>query len=84
MEVVLFNNDGMSVDSCKNLLDIVSETSPMNIKRIEFYNNMSGDAGAKHISELLTLPEFTPADVTRLAPYLDFTCPTPEKRHGRR
>ena len=36
------------------------------------------------ISELLTLPEFTPADVTRLAPYLDFTCPTPEKRHGRR
>ena len=55
MEVLLFNNDGMSVDSCKNLLDIVGETTPMNIKRMEFYNNMSGDAGAKHISELLTL-----------------------------
>lgn len=36
------------------------------------------------IGELLALPEFTPADVTRLAPYLDFTCPTPGKRHGRR
>lgn len=55
MEVLLFNNDGMSVDSCKNLLDIIGETSPMNIKRIEFFNNMSGDEGAKHISELLTL-----------------------------
>lgn len=53
--MLLFNNDGMSVDSCKNLLDIVGETTPMNIKRMEFYNNMSGDAGAKHISQLLHL-----------------------------
>lgn len=45
----------MSVDSCENLLKIIRNNSSMNIKRLEFFNNMSGDKGAKHIAELLSL-----------------------------
>ena len=53
LEVLLFNNDGMSSEACANLFTIVNKSAPMNIKRIEFYNNMSGDAGAISIASLL-------------------------------
>lgn len=43
------------MDSCENLLKIIRNNSSMNIKRLEFFNNMSGDKGAKHIAELLSL-----------------------------
>ena len=31
------------------------------------------------IGELLSLPEFSPADIRRLSPYLDFSCSKPQK-----
>ena len=53
LEVLLFNNDGMSADACQNLYEIIKQHAPMNIKRIEFHNNMSGDAGAKSVAGII-------------------------------
>lgn len=53
LEVLLFNNDGMSADACQNLYEIIKRHSPMNIKRIEFHNNMSGDAGATAVAGII-------------------------------
>lgn len=53
LEVLLFNNDGMSADACQNLFEIIKKHAPMNIKRIEFHNNMSGDAGATSVAGII-------------------------------
>ena len=53
LEVLLFNNDGMSADACQNLYEIIKKHAPMNIKRIEFHNNMSGDAGATTVAGII-------------------------------
>lgn len=53
LEVLLFNNDGMSADACQNLYEIIKKHAPMNIKRIEFHNNMSGDAGATAVAGII-------------------------------
>ena len=43
----------MSKESCKILSQFAKNTEPMSIKRLELYNNMSGDEGAIAIAEVI-------------------------------
>lgn len=43
----------MSKESCKILSQFAKNTAPMSIKRLELYNNMSGDEGAIAIAEVI-------------------------------
>ena len=51
--MLLFNTDGMSADACENIRSIISEHGPLNIKRLEFHDNMSGNDGAKAIADAI-------------------------------
>ena len=53
LETLLLNNVGMSKESCKVLSTYAKNSAPMNIKRLELYNNMSGDEGAIEIAAVL-------------------------------
>ena len=43
----------MSKESCKILSQFAKNTAPMSLKRLELYNNMSGDEGAIAIAEVI-------------------------------
>ena len=43
----------MSADACESIRSIISEHGPMNIKRLEFHDNMSGNEGAKAIADAI-------------------------------
>ena len=45
----------MSKESCKVLSQYAKNTAPMNLKRLELYNNMSGDEGAIEIASVISV-----------------------------
>ena len=45
----------MSKESCRVLSQYAKNTAPMNLKRLELYNNMSGDEGAIEIASVISV-----------------------------
>eukprot|EP01138_Halocafeteria_seosinensis_P009475 gb/GECG01009683.1/.p1 GENE.gb/GECG01009683.1/~~gb/GECG01009683.1/.p1 ORF type:complete len:445 (+),score=79.45 gb/GECG01009683.1/:1-1335(+) len=53
LEEVYFCNDGISAESAQTIADLLLYRTPTTLKRIEFFNNMSGSDGAIAIARLV-------------------------------
>ncbi len=47
-------NDGLSHQSMEEVKDIVTKPTPIQFKKLHFYNNMSGDPGCQHFQEIVS------------------------------
>ncbi|CAM9761018.1 unnamed protein product [Pylaiella littoralis] len=53
LRALLMCNDGLSAAAMEAVRDILLVTSPTELRTLHFYNNMSGDLGAKALAQVL-------------------------------
>jgi Ran GTPase-activating protein 1 len=53
LEEIYFCNDGISAESAQTIADLLLFRTPTKLKRIEFFNNMSGSDGAIAIARVV-------------------------------
>ena len=53
LEDVAFCNDGLSAEACDAIADMLLFRAPTRLRRLHFFNNMSGDGGGVAIGRIL-------------------------------